>query len=160
MPQWTCQFLRRLLLHSARPVSLRLYISRRHASRSVINEAEVLALLEPLGFQTVLLESLSVRQQANLLAQAEAVIAPHGGGLTNLLFCPPGTKVIELFPPDFVYPCYWLVANLVQLEYYYLLGRTPAGFYLNQLLYPNPRLADIWVDLAQLQALLRLAGLS
>ncbi len=160
MPQWTCQFLRRLLLHSARPASLRLYISRRHASRSVINEAEVLALLEPLGFQTVLLESLSVQQQANLLAQAEAVIAPHGGGLTNLLFCPPGTKVIELFPPDFVYPCYWLVANLVQLEYYYLLGRTPAGFYLNQLLYPNPRLADIWVDLAQLQALLRLAGLS
>ena len=161
MPSWACEFLRQLLLDSNSPVpSLRLYISRQQVSRSVINEAELLALLEPLGFQTVMLESLSVQQQANLLAEAEAVIAPHGGGLTNLVFCQPGTKVIELFPPDFVYPCYWLVANLVELEYYYLLGSTPVGFYLNQLLYPNPRLADIWVDLKQLKALLQLAGLS
>ncbi len=160
MPSWSCQFLRRLLLSDAQPAHLRLYISRQEASRSLINEAAVLAILEPLGFQTVLLESLSVQQQANLLAQAEAVIAPHGGGLTNLVFCQPGTKVIELFPPDFVYPCYWLIANLVQLEYYYLLGQTPVGYYLTQLLYPNPRLADIWVDLEQLKAILQIAGLS
>ena len=160
MPSWTCQFLRRLLGAERPPQSRRLYISRRQVSRSLINEAAVLALLEPLGFETVTLESHSVQQQAQLLAQAEAVIAPHGGGLTNLVFCQPGTKVIELFPPDFVYPCYWLVANLVELEYYYLLGTTPAGFYLNQLLYPNPRLADIWVDLNQLRAILQLAGLS
>jgi tetratricopeptide (TPR) repeat protein len=164
MPQWACEFLRRVFLPQAVSATsshtnkLRLYLSRQTtANRRLINETDCWSVLQRFGFQAVNLETLSVSEQAELLAQAEIVVALHGSGLTNIVFCQPGTKVIELFSPYYVYPCYWLISNLVQLEYYYLLGSTPMGTFLHQLLYPNPRIEDIWIDPTQLEALLQLA---
>jgi capsular polysaccharide biosynthesis protein/tetratricopeptide (TPR) repeat protein len=163
MPQWACQWLRQQFLddaasQSAAVAATRLYISRKDTtSRRIINETAVMELLRDFGFQCVTLESRSVPAQAALLTTAEVVISPHGGGLTNLVFCRPGTKVIEIFPPHFVYPCYWLVSNLVDLRYYYLVGSAPYGSNIHQLLYPNARLEDIFVDLDTLRNLLKLA---
>ncbi|MBW4660919.1 MAG: DUF563 domain-containing protein [Drouetiella hepatica Uher 2000/2452] len=165
MPPWVCPWLQRLLSINAghRPSSQtrsRLYISRSQAThRRLINESEVMNLLEPLGFQSVTLESLSVRAQAELLANAEVVISPHGGGLTNLVFCQSGTQVIELFAPHYVYPCYWFISNLGGLRYAYLVGKTPAGG-LHRLLYADVRTEDIWIDLEELRSLLHALLLS
>jgi tetratricopeptide (TPR) repeat protein len=162
MPNWACQFLRgRFLpdLASCTATSskrLRLYLSRQQtAHRRIINQTDLQPILDRFGFQTVQLELLSIQEQASLMARAEAVLAPHGSGLTNLVFCQPGTKVIELFSPNFVYPCYWLVSNQVGLTYYYLTGTTPAGHFLQRVLYPNPRLEDLWIDPVQLATLLQ-----
>ncbi|MBF2050995.1 MAG: DUF563 domain-containing protein [Elainella sp. C42_A2020_010] len=168
MPRWACEFLRREFLPNRAaaangptcgPTSRkRLYLSRQStANRRWINEADCWPVLERFGFQLVHLEMLSVAQQAALLAEAEVVLAIHGSGLTNIVFCQPGTKVVELFSPYYVYPCYWLLSNLMQLEYYYLLGSTPLGVFWHQLLYPNPRTEDVWIDPMQLETLLRLA---
>lgn len=159
MPRWACDFLRQTFLGANPPSgNLRLYISRQNtANRRLINEVDLLPILDKFGFQSVTLEALSVSEQASLLSQAAVVLSPHGSGLTNIVFCQPGTKIIELFAPEYVYPCYWLLSNLMQLEYYYLIGTSPAGFYLRQLLYPNPRLEDIWLDQAQFSQLLELA---
>jgi tetratricopeptide (TPR) repeat protein len=159
MPRWTCDFLRHHFLDRDLVVPTEmLYISRdKTASRRVINEAEIIELLTQVGFKVVMLESLSVAEQATTLAKAKVVIAPHGGGLTNLVFCRPGTKVIELFSPNYVYPCYWLISNLLGLSYHYLLGETPLGFHMHQLLYSDPRLEDIYIDLNQLIKLMKFA---
>ena len=158
MPRWACDWLRQTFLTdratSEQPAT-RLYISRSQTtSRRILNEAAVMELLQPYGFQCVCLESLSVQAQAMLLASAEMVVGAHGGGLTNLVFCRPETKVIELFSPRYVYPCYWWISNLMQLQYAYLLGKLPIGLYLDRLHYPDDRLADIWVDLAELRSVL------
>ncbi|NET60866.1 MAG: glycosyltransferase family 61 protein, partial [Symploca sp. SIO2E6] len=92
------------------------------------------------------------------LAQAQVVVAPHGSGLTNTVFCSPGTKVIEIFSPNYVYHCYWLLSNLVGLEYYYLLGETLPGYILHQLIYPNSRIEDIFVNLDELSKIMKFAG--
>jgi capsular polysaccharide biosynthesis protein len=165
MPGWVCEFLRRVFLEEEAIANSkkieRLYISRNHtANRRIINESEITNLLDQFGFQTVVLESLSVTEQAALLSQASVVIAPHGGGLTNGVFCQPETKVIELFSPNYVYPCYWLVSQWCHLDYYYLLGELPIGTYSNQLLYPNPRTEDILIDPSKLLELLKLAGIT
>jgi tetratricopeptide (TPR) repeat protein/capsular polysaccharide biosynthesis protein len=157
MPKWVCEFLRQHFLSPTYSLNKteRLYISRRSASdRRIINEQELTTFLEGIGFKCVTLESLSVAQQAALLASAEVVISPHGSGLSNIVFCQPGTKVIELFSPNYVYPCYWLISNLVELEYYYLLGETPLGFQVHKLFYPRPQIEDIYVDLEKLADLL------
>jgi len=39
---------------------------------------------------------LSPQEQARLFHDADVVIAPHGGALANLIFCRPGTRIIEL----------------------------------------------------------------
>ncbi|MGB7058147.1 MAG: hypothetical protein WBD58_10625, partial [Geitlerinemataceae cyanobacterium] len=87
-------------------------------------------------------------------------IAPHGSGLTNLAFCQPGTKVIEIFSPNYVYHCYWLVSNSIDLEYYYLLGETLPGFYLQKLVYPDERHEDIFVEIGKLRQILEFAKIS
>lgn len=162
MPKWSCDFLKTTFLKQpSSPHSEKMeyiYISRKTATnRRVLNEDALINLLHQFGFKSVTLESMSVVEQAKLMAGAKAVIAPHGSGLTNLVFCNPGTKVIEIFSPNYVYPCYWLVSNLVKLDYYYLLGESLPGFYFHQLIYPSPRIEDIFVDLNSLLDVMRLA---
>jgi tetratricopeptide (TPR) repeat protein len=160
MPEWVCSFLRQLFLD---PQIIekdtgfkRLYISRDRAeNRRIINEVDVLAVLTEFGFQSITLESMSVQQQAALLSQAEIVISAHGSGLTNLVFCNPGTKAIEIFSPNYVYPCYWLLSNLIGLDYSYILGEMPEGYHLHQLVYPDARTEDIWVNINELRAMLK-----
>jgi tetratricopeptide (TPR) repeat protein len=162
MPKWACDFLRSEFLDKKQIETEkieRIYISRKEtANRRIINEDEIVSCLTECGFRSVILESMSVAEQAALLAHAKVVVAPHGGGLTNTVFCNPGTKVIEIFSPNYVYPCYWLISNQIGLEYYYLQGENPSGFYLHKLLYPDARLGDIFVNINELLKIMRFAG--
>ncbi len=81
----------------------RLLINRkdsRASTRQVANQAGMAALLARYGFEEVTLGDLDFAAQARCFAEAEFVVAAHGGGLANLCFCDPSTKVIELFAPD------------------------------------------------------------
>jgi capsular polysaccharide biosynthesis protein len=75
-----------------------------------------------MGFESVSLDGMRVRDQATLFASAECVVGTHGAGLTNIVFCDVGTAVIELFSPTYVNGCYWGIANHAGLEYWYILG--------------------------------------
>ncbi|PYI52123.1 glycosyltransferase family 61 protein [Paenibacillus flagellatus] len=100
-----------------------LYICRMNSGhRKLINEHEISGLLQSYGFCRVFPEQLSVAEQAALFAQAKVIVGPHGGGMTNLVFASPGTKVVEFFSPSFINPCYWMIANHVGLDYRYLIG--------------------------------------
>jgi len=80
----------------------RIYCSRagtRH--RHMTNEPEIAAVLARHGFESVRPETLPFAQQIELFAQAEAVFALHGSALTNIVFSPPGTVVIELQAEEF-----------------------------------------------------------
>ncbi|BAQ66214.1 glycosyltransferase 61 family protein [Geminocystis sp. NIES-3709] len=158
MPPWSCQYLRDKILENKiidNKSNKRLYISRNKSSnRRLINEQEIINLLLEYNFEVVNLELLSVKQQGELLSQAEIVISPHGSGLSNLVFCQPTTKVIEIFAPNYVYPCYWLVSNLVNLDYYYLTGEIIGSKHFHQLLYPDSRLEDIYLNCQNLKELL------
>ncbi|WP_237157206.1 glycosyltransferase family 61 protein [Planktothrix agardhii] len=163
MAPWTCDFLKQHFLHpdavANSPNIKRIYITRNAAkSRRILNEDELLRVLQPWGFHSIELESMSVIEQAALFSQAEIIIAPHGSGLTNLIFCQPNTKVIELFSPNYVYHCYWWISNLVELDYYYYIGETFPGYYLHRLVYPQPFSEDILVNIQEFLNLLVLSS--
>lgn len=74
-----------------------IYVSRRHSSRSLAFEELLEAYLQDLGFKIVLPDDLrDVTANAKLFQSAQTVIGPHGAGLANLVFCEPGTYVLEL----------------------------------------------------------------
>lgn len=158
IPQWGCNFLRNSFLPQKNQEKIsdrpeRIYISRKKsARRKVINEAEVTCFLEKFGFKTMTLESMSVLEQAVLLASAKVVIAPHGAGLTNLVFCSSGTKVIEFFAPEYLVKYYWLVSNVCGLEHYHLIGDEFEGDFS-----AKPAHKDILVNLPKLLDLMKLA---
>jgi hypothetical protein len=87
----------------------RLYITRRLATmRRILNEGALVAGLRSCGFEPITLEKLSLAEQFHCFATAEAVVAPHGAGLTNLLHAPAGCRVVELFPAAPAFHYRWL----------------------------------------------------
>lgn len=139
----------------------RIYINRQKAKyRQVFNETAVINLLSNFGFVSVAPETLSVMEQAELFSNAEAVVAPHGSGLANLVFCSPNTTVIEFFSPYYLRTDYWMISQYLQLRHYYLLGESFPFHPLRQLMYPSGLTEDFSVDLSALRSLLQQADLT
>ncbi|WP_293259368.1 tetratricopeptide repeat protein [Microcoleus sp. PH2017_21_RUC_O_A] len=133
----------------------RLYISRSKCSyRRVINEEQVIDFLSGFGFVPVLLESMTLNEQIALFAGAKVIVAPHGSGLTNIIFCSPGTKVIELTSGNYIRHYYWAIGQQLNLEHYYVTGENFECYPIRQLMYQNPLTEDILVNLKDLKIML------
>jgi len=149
-PSAVMQWLGRVLCEAAGTGSedrRRLYITRQFAAtRRLSNEAAVSHLLETRGFETIAPEDLSVRDQIRAFATAEAVVAPHGAGLTNMLFGA-SCSVVELLSPEYLSPCYYLLSEALGHSYWYVLGRLDG----------IGQFADYTVDPARLAATLEAA---
>jgi capsular polysaccharide biosynthesis protein len=138
----------------------RIYISRARAKyRRVLNEEEVKEQLKKTGFVSVFLESLSLEEQIALFTHAKVIVAPHGSGLTNILFCHKGAKVIEIFSPHYIRPDYWIISHYLGLEHYYLVGEVFACYPIRQLMYQTPLTEDILVNLKFLKKMLKVTGI-
>jgi capsular polysaccharide biosynthesis protein len=124
-PPWVTTWLRQTLLLSEGTPHRRLFIGRgsRKHTRRIVNQDQVVAALEPYGFETIDPGTMSVAQQIATFTEAEIVVGVHGAALTNLVFCPAGAAVVELFPPDYVNACYWTLASAHgAIRYRYLVG--------------------------------------
>jgi capsular polysaccharide biosynthesis protein len=139
-PRWAIDFLRESFLPPAGAGSgpTRLYVSRADTgSRRVKNEKDLVAALASKGFVSVVSAPLSFAEQVEMFSRATHIVAPHGGGLTNIVFCNPDCRVVELFGPKYVNPCYWSLAELVGLDY-----RAEIAPGAREYLYDGPRVAD------------------
>ncbi|MEM8830777.1 MAG: tetratricopeptide repeat protein [Cyanobacteria bacterium P01_G01_bin.19] len=159
IPPGTLQFLRQTFLPQINLVKTRpskkIYISRaKGKNRQIVNELEVDVLLTSQGFKTVFLEELSVLEQVAVFANAEIIVAPHGSGLTNLAFCQPNTKVVELFSPNYQRTDYWTISQHLELQHYYLVGENFDCTALRNLMYQNSLTEDILVNVASLELIL------
>jgi alginate O-acetyltransferase complex protein AlgJ len=125
IPLWLKQ---NFLVNPAESKRLKLYIGRPEGvRRGLLNEAEIKPLVEAAGFTMVVMEGMSVVEQAGLLSRADAVIAPHGGALTNLVFCKPGIPVIELMSRH-VFPYYYGLSELCGHRYHAIMEDTAADY--------------------------------
>ncbi len=103
----------------APPPFRKVFISRLQATRRrLLNEEEVWKLLEPLGFQRVLMENLSFEEQVNLMRETAVLAAPHGAGLTNMMFCQEGAHVIEIADLGFPNPNFYALASALGHKYW------------------------------------------
>jgi capsular polysaccharide biosynthesis protein len=93
------RWLRRRLAHCMddAPPCERLFVSRRDARvRRLINEAAVEAALAPLGFTTIVPGEMTVREQIRRFSRAAIIVGAHGAAFGNLVFAPPGARVLEI----------------------------------------------------------------
>jgi len=120
-----CRFLINTFLnkHAGSKFGKKIYLKRK-GKREIVNGTEIENYLESLGFEAVLCENYTIAEQAAIFNNADIVIGPHGAAFTNVVFCKPGTKVIEFFAPVWINPCYWTICNEVFLKYYYLVGES------------------------------------
>lgn len=98
----------------------KLYVSRA-GKRRVKNETEVIEVLQQFGFEILPDIDRSIDEQIRLFQEAAVVVGPHGAGFTNLLWCQPGTKVIEFFNGGYTPPYFYYIARVLGLDYSYMV---------------------------------------
>lgn len=98
--------------------SKRFFISRGDNinARKILNEDEVFKIFETKKFKRYELTNLSIEEQIILFHNAEIIAGEHGAGLTNVLFCKPNTRVIEIFH-NFVPMDFWYSSSFGNLNY-------------------------------------------
>ena len=94
----------------------KLYIARGEARRAVTNEAELIEKLELLGYKILHPHKVTFQEQVDALVKADFVLAPHGAGLANTVFCRPGSKVFE-FGGHYISPHFRMLSEYNQLDY-------------------------------------------
>lgn len=100
----------------------RLYISRAHSARPIVNEDELLPILRHHGFEIIFSEQLTVAEQIALFAEASCIVGAHGAGLTNVMFAQPGTIIIEIFNRLLWFDCYHKLSSLMGHQHWHLFA--------------------------------------
>jgi len=122
-PKWICDFLYDSFSRQYKTDSPQklVYIARGDAARSrrVENELQLIEMLKGYGFEAYYLSKLSLQDQVVLFNSARVVVGAHGGGLSNYVYCRPGTKVLEFYPDQYIRPIFLDVADKRGLEYHY-----------------------------------------
>jgi antitoxin component YwqK of YwqJK toxin-antitoxin module/capsular polysaccharide biosynthesis protein len=102
-------------------------VSRSNAAcRRIINWEELVtamgetAQMEVVNFNS---DEWNVEDQIRLFSRASLIVGGHGAGLANMVFCDPGTAIIEIIPAK-ANPgrCFKLQAELLDLEHCYFEG--------------------------------------
>lgn len=81
-----------------------IYLSRKtvkdfvNPGREIINVDVVEKYFESIGYTVLDLNNISFHDQIQIFGNAKKIVAPSGAALTNLIFCKPGTDVIEINP--------------------------------------------------------------
>ena len=124
----------------------KIYISRQKAPRRrIVNEDEVEAFVTSRGYEKVFMEDLDFKAQVNLMNQADRLISLHGAGLTNMLFMPKDSRVLEMRHEEDRYRnCYFTMCSELDIPYYYIFckGEIPGQ---------DPTVADHIVDMSKLK---------
>jgi len=102
-----------------------IFLSRERGERQVRNSAEVRRVVSSYGLEVVESVPASVEEQIRMFSQASVIVSPHGSGLTNLVWCAPGTRVIELFTRSFTPPMYAYISHVLGLRYACLVDDAP-----------------------------------
>jgi len=129
------------------------YISRAKAKkRRIVNETCVLNTIENLGYQVAFMEDLSFGRQVKLMQDKKVLLGTHGAGLTNMLFLPAGSAIVEIRKEgDFHNNCFFSLASTLGHRYYYVTAQgLPTE--LNRTEYFTD---DLLVDSACLSTLIR-----
>ena len=84
-----------------KPQHRRIFLTRKHTKwRRLLNEEEIAADLLTIGFESIVIEEMSVSAQINLFQEAEFIVAPNGSALLNLVFADTSTKLLVLAQPN------------------------------------------------------------
>lgn len=124
------------------PSPRRIYISRRLASCRRLNDDDLEPVLSKHQITVLTVENYSLAEQVRLFHHAELVVAPHGAGLSNLMFCKAGTRVLEIFEPSVVRLCYWSISDTFNLKYDFLLGGTVPSAGMDPDIHLDPSMLD------------------
>ena len=97
-----------------------IFIYRREVTRNIINSNETFECIKKIFYniEWKLFDVETIKDTAELFSKAKIIIAPHGGGLTNMLFAPKNIIIIEIMPYIESNMCYSDLSKLLNNTHY------------------------------------------
>lgn len=96
----------------------RLYIKRHKKNRGIINEEDLHKTLSLYEFETWNPENTNLKNQIQTAMSANALVGPHGAGMSHALFCQKKSLIIELFSPKYINPCIFDAVKVNNHKYF------------------------------------------
>ena len=121
-PKWVVKWLRETYLKYEKKFDAgkKIFIDRSDSKfkhNQIQNTLEVSNYLKNNGFITYKLMELSFFEKIFLFKNADIIIGTHGAGFTNLVFCKPKTKIIEIRPSMYPNAIYERISHINDLNY-------------------------------------------
>ena len=123
IPKWVMLINRKIFLNkSVRFNSFKKVFLDRSTSRfnhcKIFNQSSLDDWLKKNSFGIYTPEKLSHEKQIYLFRNASIILGAHGAALTNIVFCKPGTKVIEIIPADHPNKKCERISKILKLRYF------------------------------------------
>jgi capsular polysaccharide biosynthesis protein len=100
-----------------------IFISRRNINgRTLLQEKQIYEYLNQKGFTRFYAEDYSLPEQIKIFYNSKVIIGPHGSGFTNIVFCKPQTKIIDICAPEWINDCFMDISRLCKLNYHRIIG--------------------------------------
>lgn len=119
MQPWSVDFIRKNLNDTHEASGRLLYITR--PNRKPTNESTLISIVREYGFE-IYNPGDDPQNQIAHFADADVVVGSEGSAMANLIFCKPGTKVLELLASDHIFPYYYSIAMSADLQYNCIVG--------------------------------------
>jgi capsular polysaccharide biosynthesis protein len=122
IPMWVVEWLRNTFFECSKKFTCndKIFIDRSAAPTKhcqFINDKEISEFLIGKGFTKYKTENLNFFEEVYLFKNANYIIGAHGAGLTNLVFCKKGAKIIEIRPKNYNSAVYSKLSDINNLDY-------------------------------------------
>lgn len=89
----------------------KIFVGRHAKTRALLNQDVVEGLLRERGFAIVDPGQMTLAEQISLFKGATTVVGPLGAALTNIAFCPSGSKIVALTAQSFPDTFFWFLSQ-------------------------------------------------
>lgn len=101
------------------PRNKALFVARTDGgNRPMRNEAALIVGMKARGFEIIEPGRMTLAEQIATFKHASIVVGPHGAGLSNVIFCTPGTMLYEILPAAYDNACFCNLALAADLQYW------------------------------------------
>lgn len=103
----------------------------RTGARAFMNDQVIEDSLRPFGFEPLRLEKVRFVDQIAAFRSADVIVAAHGAGLANLVWCSPGSKVLECFSSDYLNPCFRSLSRAAGVDHNFIVSASDRNRLMN-----------------------------
>ena len=123
IPRWIILVNRKIFLNKAKKVKImkKIFLDRSSSKFNhcqIYNQKEVNKWIKKNKIKSYKPEKLSLEKQIYLFNKASIILGAHGAAFTNIIFCKPGTKVIEIIPADHPNRKCERISKILKLKYF------------------------------------------
>jgi hypothetical protein len=105
----------------------KIFVSRHSGHRPLLNQEAVEAVMRDHGFAVVDPAQMTLAEQISLFKGASTVVGPLGAALTNIAFCPRGSRIVALTAQSFPDTFFWFLSQHRGHDYREVRGLDASG---------------------------------